>query len=118
MATLTTYSAVVSNAGNNTLIAAPGAGLRIVPVFVLAQNTTTTADTLILYSGPSNTGTKLATVLAQNQGEGIVFDTVFAADDGKVYQVKCGENKALVLDKTQAVATNVTIWYYIESSFA
>jgi hypothetical protein len=116
VASLSVYSAAVSAAGDSTLIAAPGAGLRIVPVFILLQNNTTTADTLLLYDGASASGTKLATVLAQNQGDGIVVNTVFN-DSGKTYQLKCSDNKALVLNKAQAVATNCTIFYYTESVF-
>jgi hypothetical protein len=116
MASLTVYSAAPASSGDNTLIAAPGSGLRIVPVFILLQNNTTTADTLLLYSGVSESGTKLATVLAQNQGDGLVVNTVFGTDSGRTYQLKCGANLALVLNKSAAVATNVTIWYYTESS--
>jgi hypothetical protein len=116
MASLTVYSAAVSAANDSTLIAAPGSGLRIVPVFLCLQNTSTTADTYLLYDGASATGTKLATVLAQNQGDGLVVNTVFNdGDSGKTYQLKCSENKALVLNKAQAVTCNVTCWYYIES---
>lgn len=118
MATLTVYSATVAAAGDNTLIAAPGTGLRIVPVFVALQNATTTADVYLLYSGASATGTKLMTVRGQNQGDGVVVGTTFAADTGELYHLKCGANEALVLNKAQAVGCNVTVWYYVESSFA
>lgn len=118
MASFRVYTGTKSNSGDNELIAAPGAGLRIVPIFVMLQNNTATPDTLILYSGVSGTGTKLATFLAQNQGEGLMVNTIFTGDDGRIYQLKCGENKALVLNKEQAVATNITVWYYVESKFA
>jgi hypothetical protein len=119
MAKLTTYGAVKSAAGDNTIVAAPGAGLRIVPVFLFSQNATATADTGYWYSGPSATGTLLAgPVLMQNQGEGLVANTVFEdSDSGKTYQVKCGENEALVFNKAQAVGSNIFAWYYIESVF-
>jgi hypothetical protein len=119
MTALSVYSGAPAAAGDSTLVAAPGAGLRIVPVFIALQNATTTADTYLLYSGPSSTGTKLLTVLAQNQGDGIVTSTVFNTDPrGRAYKLACGENQALVLNKAQAVAANVTIWYYIADTTA
>lgn len=114
MASLSVYSGVPAAAGDNELIAAPGAGLRIVPVFISLQNATATADVYLLYSDVSATGTKLATVRAQNQGDGIVVNTTFQGDDFKMHQLKCGTNKALVLNKSQAVGCNVTVWYYTE----
>lgn len=115
MGVLSVYSGAPASAGDNTLVAAPGAGKRIVPVFIALQNNTTTADTLLLYSGASSTGTKLLTILAQNQGDGVITSTTFNhAPNGKAYRLACGENLALVLNKAQAVATNVTIWYYLE----
>lgn len=116
MAALSVYSGVKSDAGDNTLIAAPGAGKRLVPVFIALQNNTATADTLLLYSGASATGTKLATILVQNQGDGLVVNTVFQGDNNKINHLKCAVDKALVLNKAQAVATNVTVWYYTETA--
>jgi uncharacterized protein (AIM24 family) len=115
MTSLTVYSAAVSAAGDSTLIAAPGAGLRICPVLIKEQGNTATADTLLLYDGASASGTKLDTTLAQNQGDGVVLNCIFQCDDGKIRQLKLSENKALVLNKAQAVATNVTVWYYTEA---
>lgn len=117
MTTLSVYSGAPASAGDNTLIAAPGAGLRIVPVLVILQNNTATADTLLLYDGASATGTKLLTVLAQNQGDGIITQCTFEAENERMKRLKLTENKALVLNKAQAVATNCTIWYYLESTF-
>lgn len=116
MATLSVYSGAPASSGDNTLVAAPGAGLRIVPVLIVLQGNTSTADTLLLYSGASNVGTKLATFLAQNQGDTFAVRNTFTGDNGQTYQLKCGANQALVLNKAQAVATNVTVWYYAESS--
>jgi hypothetical protein len=119
MGVLSVYSGAPASAGDNTLVAAPGAGKRIVPVFIALQNNTATADTLLLYSGASSTGTKLLTILAQNQGDGIVASTVFHPDPtGDAYTLACGENQALVLNKAQAVATNVTIWYVVADTVA
>ena len=117
MSALLIYSGAPASAGDNTLVAAPGAGTRICPVLVMVQGNTATADTLLLYDGASATGTKLATLLAQNQGDGAVLTCVYRSDDGQTRQIKCSENKALVLNKAQAVATNVTVWYYLESTF-
>ena len=117
MATLSVYSGAPALAGDNPLIAAPGAGKGMVPVFIMLQNNTATADTLLLYDGASATGTKLATVLVQNQGDGLIVNTTFQGGF-KPYHLKCSENKALVLNKAQAVATNVTVWYYTEASGA
>ncbi len=117
MSALSVYSGAPASAGDNTLVAAPGAGLRIVPMFLLIQNNTTTADTGLLYDGASATGTKLFTMLMQNQGDGYTGPCAFVGDDGKIHQIKLTANTALVLNKAQAVATNVTVWYYTESSF-
>ena len=114
MTVLSVYSATVSAANDNSLIAAPGAGKRIVPVFIALQNATTTADVYILYSGVSATGTKLLTIRAQNQGDGVTLSTVFQPDPlGRAHMLACGENLALVLNKAAAVGCNVTIWYFI-----
>ena len=115
MATLTFTSGAASSAGDNTLVAAPGAGLRICPVMIIAQNNTTTADTLILYDGANTDTRKIMTVLAQAQGDGITVNCNFNGDDGETYQIKLTANKALVLNKAQAVATNYSVWYYTES---
>lgn len=119
MAVLSVYSATVTDAGDVTLIAAPGAGKRIVPVFVSLQNATTTADVYLLYSGASATDTKLGTWRAQNQGDGIVVSTVFHPDPtGRAFMLACNVNEALVLNKAQAVGCNVTVWYFIGDAVA
>lgn len=117
MASLSVYSATVTDSGDVTLIAAPGAGQRIVPMSLLLQNATTTADVYLLYSGASSTGTKLLTVRAQNQGDGYTGPCAFEGDTKTLYELKCGENKALVLNKAQAVGCNVTVWYRVEPTF-
>ena len=117
MSAILIYSGAPASAGDNTLVAAPGAGSRICPVLIKEQGDTATADKLLLYDGPSASGTKLDTTLAQNQGDGAVLTCIFRCDDGQTRQIKCSENKALVLNKAQAVATNVTVWYYLESTF-
>ena len=116
MGTLLVYSGAPASAGDNTLVAAPGAGLRICPVNIVLQNNTATADTLLLYDGASATGTKLLTLLAQNQGDGYTGPLQFVGEDGLRRAIKLTANTALVLNKAQAVATNVTVWYYLESS--
>jgi hypothetical protein len=114
MAALTFYSNQHALANDNTIIGAPGAGFRTVIVFLGAQNDTTTADRYIWYEGVSAGGTKIATVLAQNQGDGAVLNTVFEGSAGEALPLKLGENKALTLNKSQAVACNVSVWYYTE----
>lgn len=116
MSALLYYSGAPASAGDNTLVAAPGAGLRICPVSGILQNNTATADTLLLYDGPSSDAKKLMTILAQNQGDGYTGPFQFDCEDGQKRAIKCSENKALVLNKAQAVATNVTLWYYLEST--
>ena len=117
MGTLLYYSGAPASAGDNTLIAAPGVGLRICPVLLVLQNNTTTADTLLLYDGASSGNKKLMTILAQNQGDGYTGPLQFVCEDGRTRAIKLTANTALVLNKAQAVATNVTVWYYTESSF-
>lgn len=102
MANLTVYSGAPAASGDNTLIAAPGAGLRIVVDNLLLQNNVATANTALLYDGASSTGTKLLTLLLQNQGDGFASAGSFLGDDGKVRHLKLAANKALVLNLSAA----------------
>ncbi len=103
---LTWVTNTTSTAGDVTLIAAPGAGVRIVPVKVIVQNESATADTLILKDG----STAKMRMLAQNQGDGLVLDF-----SGGPYRWKLAANAALVINKAQAVATGYSVGYYLEN---
>ena len=103
---LTWVTGTTSTAGDVTLVAAQGEKIRIVPVKVIVQDESSTADTLILKDG----SIAKIRVLAQNQGDGIVLD--FASGP---YRWKLAANAALVLNKAQAVATGYSIGYYLEN---
>ena len=65
--TLLTVSGTASATGD--IISAPAAGVKIVLVSVFLQNTTTTANTMLLKDGSG--GAEKVRVLGQNQGDGL-----------------------------------------------
>ena len=64
-----TATGTKSAAGDNTLIAAPGAGKQIVISALILQNESATATTLIVKAG----ATAVMRCLAQNQGDGLAL---------------------------------------------
>jgi len=112
---LLTYVGTKNSAGDNELIAAPGAKFRICPVLLYGQNLTTTAQTPYFYDGPQSEGRPILANLQQNQESGAVVNCVFQCDDGQIRQVKLSENKALVANLTNAQNVLFCVWYYIES---
>lgn len=90
-------------AGNNTLIAAPGVGNRIVVWAFVIQNESTTATTMILKDAVDRWR-----VLAQYQGQGlaIAFDTL------KPWRLN--ENTALTLNLSAANSCGYSVQYSIE----
>lgn len=104
--TLLTASGTASSSGDNTLISAPGAGVKIVIVGVTLQLEGATATTLRLTNGAS--GSTISRILAQNQGDGLAI--TFPIDA----RPKLSANTALVLNLSGANACGYTIWYYTE----
>lgn len=97
-----TGSAALENA--NTVVAAPGAGRRIVWRKIKLVNTTANAMTVIVQYGSTSKMT-----------------SVFGADigAGEIYYEECGvplpENTALVLDLSAANAISFDVQYLTES---
>jgi len=71
--TLTTVTGTISTSGDNTIIAAQGAGVKIKIVSLRIQNESSTASTAIYKDGT----TAIGRVLGQNQGDG--FSEVYPA---------------------------------------
>jgi hypothetical protein len=102
--TLTKLTGATSASGDNTLIAAPGAGSQIVITALILQNESSSATTLLLKAG----STAFLRVLCQNQGDGL------ALTPHPQHALALGANAALVLNLSAANATGYSIMYYID----
>jgi hypothetical protein len=98
-------TAAVATSGDNTLVAAPGSGNRLVVTAFVIQNESSTATTLILKSASTNR----FRFLGQTQGDGMQF--VFPV--GQAW--KLAENEALVLNLSGANSCGYSIQYYTEA---
>lgn len=91
--------------GDNTLVAAPGAGNRLVVQMFMVQNESATATTCLLKSGSTTRYRKLL----QNQGD----------DFGRAFQIgrewRLGENEALVLNLSGANTHGWAAEYWTEA---
>ena len=103
--TLTPISDIVSTSGDTTLVAAPGAGYRIVVTSFVIQNVSSTATTMILQDGSDET----RPCLGQNQGDGLT--QTFAPGS----EWRLTENSALVFNLSGANQCRYTVDYYIEA---
>lgn len=104
--TVTVVTGTASSSGDNALIAAPGASTRIVVCWVVIQNESSTATTLILRDGT----TSKIRVLGQNQGDGLSM--VFPPDA----RWKLTANTALNLNLSGANSCGYTVGYYTEAT--
>lgn len=95
-----------SSSGDNTIISAPGGGLRLVISTLIIQNESSTATTYIWKDGSTNRGR----IRAQNQGDGVAL--VFPAGRG----LRLTANTAFVLNLSGANATGYTIYYFTEAA--
>lgn len=93
-----------NTSGDTTLVAAPGAGKRLVICDIEIVNESSTATTTILKSGSTN----LRRYLLQNQGNGVAM--VF--DAGREWRL--GTNEAFVMNLSGANAHGGGLSYYIE----
>lgn len=103
--TMTTVAGTKAAAGDNELIAAPGANTRLVVSAIMAQNESATATTILLKSG-ANTKRR---ALLQSQGDGVAWQ--FPA--GREW--KLGANEALNLNLSGANSHGYTVDYYTEA---
>jgi hypothetical protein len=102
---LTKLTSTTASSGDNTLVAAPGAGLQIVITALILQNESTTATTLIVKAG----ATAVLRVLCQNQGDGLAL--TFPPGQG----LALGSNAALVLNLSGANSCGYSITYYVDA---
>lgn len=101
----TEITGTVSSFGDNTVMAAPGAGRRIVYRKIKVVNTTSTAVTVVVKYGATS---KKTAVLDAQVGSG----EIFYEEAG----VKMPENTALVLNLSGAIATSYDLEYLTEST--
>lgn len=104
--TVTVVNTTASTTGDNEIVAAPGAGNRIVVTAFVMQNESATATTLILRSAATTNGWRM---LCQNQGDGLSKDF----PDGAPWRL--GANEALNLNLSGANSCGVTVMYYTET---
>jgi hypothetical protein len=102
---LTKLTSTTATSGDNTLVAAPGAGLQIVITTLILQNESATATTMLVKAG----STAVLRVLGQNQGDGIAL--VFPPGQG----LALGSNAALVLNLSGANSCGYSIFYYVDA---
>ena len=101
-----TATGAAAGSGDNTLIAAPGAGKQIVVSSLILQNESATATTMIVKAG----STAILRVLGQNQGDGAAL--VFPPE-------RClliGANAALVLNLSGANSCGYSVVYYVDAA--
>jgi len=95
-----------SAAGDNTLIAAPGAGKQIVISALILQNESATATTMIVKAG----ATAVLRCLNQNQGDGLALH--FAPER----ELQLGANAALILNLSGANACGYSVIYHVDAA--
>jgi len=103
--TITTQATTEADSGDNTLVAGPGSGQRIVVSSIVVQNESATATTILLKSG-ANTKRR---ALLQNQGDGVAW----SFPPGREW--KLGDNEALIVNLSGANSHGVTVDYYTEA---
>jgi hypothetical protein len=92
--------------GDNTLVAAPGANIRLVVTAFTIQNESATATTMILKSASTNRWR----VLGQAQGDGLAM--TFPVGQGW----KLAANEALLLNLSGANSCGYSVQYYTEAA--
>lgn len=103
--TLTFTTGTVSTSGDNTIIAAPGAGQQIYVRSLQIQNESSTATTAIIKFGT----TAKWRVLMQNQGDGLAFSFPIGGE------WSVGDNTALVVNISGNNSVNVSVSHYTEA---
>jgi hypothetical protein len=101
---LTKLCSTTNTSGDNTLVAAPGAGLQHIITSIVLQNESSSATTLILKSG----STAVLRILCQNQGDGLSL--TFPPGQG----LALGTNAAMILNLSGSNACGYSIQYYTD----
>jgi hypothetical protein len=104
--TTTVINTTKSATGDNEIVAAPGADVRIVVLSFLMQNESSTATTMILRSAATTNGWRY---LGQSQGDSLSM--VFSL----ARPWKLGTNEALNLNLDGANSCGMSVAYYTES---
>ncbi|NIV36429.1 MAG: hypothetical protein GWN58_45435 [Anaerolineae bacterium] len=103
--TLTHYTGQKAASGSNQIVAAPGAGTRIVVVSFMVQNASAVATTVIMEDGT----TDVFTALLQTQGAALSGSFL----SGQEWRLS--ENAALQVNLSAANSHNVNVSYFTES---
>ena len=96
---------VFASSGDNTIVAAPGAGLRIVITALRIQNNTDIATTVLIRDG----ATTLAGVVTTVAGTGIDDDFTYGNE------IRLSANTALVMNLSAANQHSTSVRYYVET---
>ena len=102
----TIVNTTASTTGDNQIVAAPGAGNRIIVLAFVMQNESATPTTMILRSAATSNGWRF---LGQNQGDGLSKDFALARP------WKLGTNEALNLNLDGNNSCSVSVMYYTET---
>jgi len=97
----------IASAGDNTIIAAPGAGyrLKLLSITLQKEGATATAQTVLSKRG----STTFRRVILTDQAMG--YDKTWPVGREK----RLGENEALIVNLDQAISVGVTVEYEIEA---
>jgi len=106
MAEISLATGTAASSGDNTLVAAPGSGMRTVVTAIIVQEESGTATTMIVKQG----STAKVRFLGQNQGDGLAWR--FPA--GRPW--KLPDNAVLVLNLSGANQVGYTVEYYQEAT--
>lgn len=104
--TLSVVASTAASSGDNTIIAAPGTGQRIVLVSVQLQLEASTATVALLKDSTTN----VLRLRMVNDGDGIVHQWPMDA------RYRMTANTALVLNLSGANSTGYTVFYYTEAA--
>jgi hypothetical protein len=98
--TITRTAGTAASSGDNTLVAAPAAGYKLVLLYLHVQNESATATTSLIKHG----STTVARFLAQTQGDGWLRDF-------NEYPMQLPSATALVLNLSGANSHGYTVEY-------
>ncbi len=102
--TLTWVTGTCASSGDNSIVAAPGVGVKIVVKHLIMQNETTTATTIIARDGT----TSKIRVYAKNQGDGLTMQF----ENGSEWRLT--NNTALQINLSGANTCGYTFAYWTE----
>ena len=104
--TLSFATGTISTSGDNTVISAPGVGVKIVITALWVQNESTSSTTIIVKNG----ATAIARFFAANRGDALIG----LVPTGREW--KLSTNTALVVNLSAANSCGYTVVYYTEET--